>query len=355
MALAASWREGVDGGRGSSRLSDFAGCIVSLAPNEAIALGALRQDLPDRVQITTKARLELNGSDPRHLIARTGDHIVYRPDQPALALFDIDTKGMPPAIRGRIDALGGFWAALVPVLPELETVSRVVRASTSAGIFRTDTGERLPGSDGIHAFILVTNGADIERFLWTMHDRCWLGGFGWYLVGRAGQLLERSVVDRMVGSPERLVFEGAPVLDPPLAQDQESRRALTYDGTPLNTLGACAPLTVVEKARLHDLRAKDAHRLAPDRTKARDQFIAEQAKHIVARTGCTVDTARRTVERQCDGVLHPNVVLPFDDADLAGCTAGDVLAEPEKFVGATLADPLEGPGYGRCKAKICAE
>ena len=50
-------------------------------------------------------------------------------------------------------------------------------------------------------------------------------GFGWYMVGAGGQLLERSIVDRMVGAPERLVFEGAPVLDPPLAQDQESRRA----------------------------------------------------------------------------------------------------------------------------------
>jgi hypothetical protein len=28
----------------------------------------------------------------------------------------------------------------------------------------------------------------------------------------------RSIVDRVVGTPERLVFEGAPILDPPLAQ-----------------------------------------------------------------------------------------------------------------------------------------
>ena len=103
---------------------------------------------------------------------------------------------------------------------------------------------------------------------------------------------------------------------------------------------------------LRDLRAKDAFRLAPDRAKARDQFIATQTEHIVTRTGCTMDAARRTVERQCDGVLHPDVVLPFDDADLAGCTVGNVLAEPEKFVGATLADPLEGIGYGICKAMI---
>ena len=58
------------------------------------------------------------------------------------------------------------------------------------------------------------------------------------------------------------------------------------------------------------------------------------------------------MERQCDGVLLPNVELPFDDEDLAGCTVADVLADPDRFVGATLADPLEGIAYGRGKAKI---
>jgi hypothetical protein len=29
-----------------------------------------------------------------------------------------------------------------------------------------------------------------------------------------------------------------------------------------------------------------------------------------------------------------------------------VLANPDRFVGETLADPLEGIEYGRCKAKI---
>ena len=35
-----------------------------------------------------------------------------------------------------------------------------------------------------------------------------------------------------------------------------------------------------------------------------------------------------------------------------GCTVADVLADPERFEGATLADPNEGLDYGRCKAKI---
>ena len=51
-------------------------------------------------------------------------------------------------------------------------------------------------------------------------------------------------------------------------------------------------------------------------------------------------------------MLRPDIVLPFDDPELAGCTVGDVLADPERFEGETLADPLEGVGYGRCGAKI---
>jgi len=58
------------------------------------------------------------------------------------------------------------------------------------------------------------------------------------------------------------------------------------------------------------------------------------------------------IVRQCEGVLRPDVVLPFDEEELAGCTVGDVLANPERFVGATLADPLEGVEYGRDKAMI---
>jgi hypothetical protein len=178
-----------------------------MTPEDAIGLGTLRRDLPNEVEITTKGRLEtLNGSATSHLIARTNEYIVYRHGQPALVLIDVDTKGMPAAVKDRIDTRGGFWPALVSVLPELETAGRVARKSTSAGLSRADTGERLVGSNGEHVFIPVTDGTDAERFLKTMHDRCWLHGFGWLMVGAGGQLLDRSLVDRMVAAPERLVY-----------------------------------------------------------------------------------------------------------------------------------------------------
>ena len=40
------------------------------------------------------------------------------------------------------------------------------------------------------------------------------------MVSASGALLERSIVDRMVGGPERLVFEGGPILVQPLQAGQ---------------------------------------------------------------------------------------------------------------------------------------
>jgi hypothetical protein len=204
----------------------------------------------------------------------------------------------------------------------------------------------------VHVYVAVQDGSDIGRFLTTLHQRCWLAGFGWLMVGAGGQLLDRSIIDRMVGAPERLVFEGPPVLDPPLAQDEAKRRPEVRDGAALDTVAACAPLSIVELATLKELRAKEEHRLAPEAMKARKAFITDQAKRLADRTGLPQDKAEQVIVRQCRGVLLPHIELPFDDDDLAGATVADVLADPEQFADATLADPLEGVEYGRGKAKI---
>jgi hypothetical protein len=238
-----------------ANVKQLAALIEQVHPNQAIALGALRPGLPDEVEVVTKAKL-LHAIAQPDVIARTGDAIVYREGQPAFALLDFDTKGMPPEVAAELEHLGGFWEALLSVLPILRVVGRVTRRSTSAGLFRSDTGDKLPGSDGLHVYLPVQDGADIPRFLKALHQRCWLAGLGFMRVGRAGQLLERSPIDHMVGRPERLVFEGGPVLDPPLQQDRKSRRPVARDGDALDTLAACPPLSIVETARLDEMRAR---------------------------------------------------------------------------------------------------
>jgi hypothetical protein len=228
----------------------------------------------------------------------------------------------------------------------------VTRKSTSAGLFRTDTGEKLPASDGLHAYLAIKDGSDIERFLKTLHDRCWLAGFGWMMIGKGGQLLERSLIDRSVFGAERLVFEGDPILQSPLGQDREARRPVIRGDDVLDTVAVFPPLTIAEKAELDKLKNKAAVELEGEVAKARQAFIKRQAAKISKRTGKSAKEAERIAAKHADGVLLPSVELPFDDPEFEGCTVGNVLDDPDRFEDATLADPLEGVPYGRCKAKI---
>lgn len=326
----------------------LAAVIAGLGSDQALGLGTLAVGTP--AEITTKHRL--NGHAAPGVIARTADSIVFRPGEAAWALLDYDTKGMPAAVRQKIDDLGGFEGAVAAVLPEIAATARVVRASTSAGLARADTGAPIAGSAGLHLYVLVRDGRDIPRFIKTLHQRAWLADLGWLMAGAGGQALERSLADRTVGAPERLVFEGAPILLPPLTQDAATRRPIANDGAALDTLAAMPPLTIAENARLRVMIDADRHRIAGELAASRWEFIERHTKEIVTRTGAKPASARRIAERHAEGTLLPDVALPFDDPALAGVTVAQVLADPQTYAGETLADPIEGPAYGRGCAKV---
>jgi hypothetical protein len=184
-------------------IDELATLIGSLHPSQAIALGALRDGLPDEVRIVTKKKL--NGQ--ANTIARTRDEILYRENCQALVLLDFDRGGMPANIADRLK--NGFWALLMEVVPDLSHAARLIRASTSAGLFNSRYRRKPDGSGGLHGYVIARDGADAERFLTALHDRCWLHGLGWIKPGAAGQMLDRSIVDRSVAAPERLV-RGSP-------------------------------------------------------------------------------------------------------------------------------------------------
>jgi hypothetical protein len=193
---------------------ELAQVIRQLKPNEAITLGRLRADLPTKVEVTTKHKL--NGA--AGVIARDREHLVYVEGRGAFVLFDYDTKAKPAKI-----VVKDFWATLLKILPGLRNAARVFRASTSSGLFRTDTGEDMPGSDGIHIYIQAKDGNDAERFLTALFERCWLAKFGWIMIAADGRMLERSIIDRTVWASERFAFEAVPTLRKPLAQPAHRR------------------------------------------------------------------------------------------------------------------------------------
>ena len=130
--------------------ADLAKHIMACGTEQAIALGALRADLASPAKITTIAKLK----DNLGAITRSRDFIDYCPGT-AWALIDFDTKGMPDNVASSIEAAGGMWNALLTVAPGLGRATRVSRASTSSGLFRSDTGTQFDGSGGAHHYVLV--------------------------------------------------------------------------------------------------------------------------------------------------------------------------------------------------------
>ncbi len=93
-------------------------------------LGDLAEGLPDRIKLERDAFAD----PPRDARAHAADLPV--PAGPAgAALLDYDQKAMPDEVRQRLADLGGFEGALAALLPGYADLARVVRASTSAGLF----------------------------------------------------------------------------------------------------------------------------------------------------------------------------------------------------------------------------
>lgn len=337
--------------------------IAECRSDQAIALGALNKDIASHVEITIKDRLDKKPAgkkSPKNgekvptgavgKIARTQAYISYQAGRHAWALIDFDAKGMPDQVKTKIDTAGGVWNALVAIVPQLDGAARVSRASTSAGLFRSDTGEPIDGSNGEHHFVLVHDGADIERFLKDLHERCWAAGFGWHLIGKAGQLLDRSIVDRMVGYGERLCFEGAPRIVKPLAQDTTKRAPKAFEGDAVRSDQAVPRLSEYERHRVNEAKNKSAEALGKSAAEVRNKHDKALAEKISAKCGTPMATALRLVRARHHGVLYPDVELEFDRHGIV--TAGAVLSDPDRYVGETLSDPMEGIDYGRCKAMV---
>jgi hypothetical protein len=94
---------------------------------------------------------------------------------------------MPDAVETRLRALGGFANAVESVCPAFATAASVARRSTSCGIYDVATGQRFPGSNGIHLYTLVEDVSDARRFLYALHDRLWLAGLGFRSPAKRGK------------------------------------------------------------------------------------------------------------------------------------------------------------------------
>ena len=196
----------------------------------------------------------------------------------------------------------------------------------------------------------MADGADIPRALAVLAQRLWLAGYGWIALARDGKLLVRQPMDTAVAGPERLVFEGGPVLGAGLGQDQEARRPRAMPGVALNTRTTIPDLTEDEQARYDALVAEAKEAIKPQADKVRAEYIEGEVEKLVKTAEVAKERARLFVLARSRGDLGGDDVIEFQDDTTA--TVAQILDNPSTYHGKACADPIEGRDYGRSTAAV---
>jgi hypothetical protein len=337
-------------------LSEFCAVIGSLSPQQAIALGSFKPGVGTTdgspIPVVRKDDLTSAGT-PKDAIARTKNRFEFPAGAPGVLPLDHDRKGMPSTVAAKLEAVGGFWAAVVSVAPGLARAARVERASTSAGLFNARTGKRYSASGGVHVYVKVQDIADIPRALDVLHDRLTLAGYGWAWVTDGGAIVVRSAVDACGASPEHLFFEGGPVCEPPLCQDAPARIPQEFQGEAVDTRAALPDLTAEETLTVRAMRAKAREAVKPEAEARRKPITAKRVAKVLARKpNASAATLHKHFMGAFDGRLPPDFELEFDDPAIGVKTVAEVMADMDRYFEETLADPLEGVANGPCKAMV---
>jgi hypothetical protein len=111
-------------------------------------------------------------------------------------------------------------------------------------------------------------------------------GVGLVPIGPAGELLDRALVERIVAYGERLCFEGAPIIEPPLAQDVRKRTPDVFEGEAIDTGLVVPRLTEYERQLVDEAKAASAEALGRTAAEIRVEHDRTLAKRISASRVC---------------------------------------------------------------------
>ena len=179
--------------------NEFGPFIRTLKSNQAIVHGVPVNHGGDDYQ--EFAFGVVGKENPPYRLSRSLKHLAYPTDTSCVCMFDHDPKpGQQPL------SPEGLIEAVCNVVPEFVDCPTWHTPSTSSCIYDLD-GKELSGQGaGFHLYFPFGDPAGLPSFVETLFKRLWLQGYGYIYVTRSGAMLERTIFDAAVFSPERLDF-----------------------------------------------------------------------------------------------------------------------------------------------------
>ena len=316
-----------------SGLEEFARQIPSLKKNQAVTYG-----LPeaDDVGLVTEEEWRKMGrpSDPQ---PRTQEHFAW-PHGPGIMLVDYD-----PAEGAEVLSSEELVEHLRKAVPGLKTARMLWWTSSSSHIFH---GEKdLTGLKGQRVYLIVQDAADIPRAGKALIEYLWAAGFGRIEIGRAGQLLERTLVDGSVWQTNRLDFAAGADCLQPLQQRRGTPVIIPGDTEIIDSAVAIPEPSEEVLANARARRAQERARVRGESEKVKQAYIDERAREMCGESAeePAFEQARATVRRALE-----NQTLSGDfmiDVIIEGVShrvsVRDLLDDPVRYDGLKTFDPIE--------------
>ena len=129
-------------------------------------------------------------------------HIDYDPS-PGDGVYPADWQGKEVK-----DAADKLIDILCEAVPSMISVPIIISPSPSHGIRYNGKRVKPPG---YHLAFVVSSGTEIPRFGKIFQQRLWALGYGRIDLAKDGSMLERTLIDTAVFSPERVVYEARAV------------------------------------------------------------------------------------------------------------------------------------------------
>jgi hypothetical protein len=309
--------------------ADFAALLSTFGAHQALAFGVTDHR---KVQVTTQKQLR---SSPGK-IARDRQHLAFK-RQPGILFVDYDykrsTATAPPLTAEQVRA------HLIEACPALADAPMVATSSTSSYICKGHT--EMQGAGGSHLYVFVADATDIERAGAALGEQLWLLGLGRIEVSKAGQLLDKCLIDGSVWQPERLDFIAANCVVP--LEQRRPALIVWNNDAPLFDSRLIADPTQPEAEAIAQKRREARAAIEPKRQEVRQAYVDKRTEVYVA-AGIDPIVARRTAEQAVDNsaLLGPFKLTTEDGREV---TVAHVLANRNEFHGTRFRDPME-PSYG---------
>lgn len=314
-------------------MTGFANVLESLTPAQALCYGVPAQQ---QMQLVSKSKFKTLG-EPEGITARTKENFSW-PGGGGVLMLDFD-----PAKDCIAHTKEELIDELESVVPGLAAAGKVWCCSSSSYIYNNDTGEELKGLRGQRIYIHVADASDIKRAGDALSDRLWLAGHGYFLVGEAGQLLERCLFDTSVWQPTRLDFAAGANCIAPL--QQRRGKPEVFEGKPLDTKTALADLDKMASATVAQLKRDARQKVKPEAQRKQKTAIETKAASIAGSNAHKgqLHRARRTAKRAIESnILTADYQIILEGGETV--TVHELLKYKDKYNHLQTLDPIE-PSY----------